>query len=326
MAKVNLTKEQRAKANPLMLNSHYIDFDSWMNQSFEMILDEDDNPIKVRGALQCFDEHSNPVYNDRYKLKRKNELWLILITYLIRLALQQQNKSVAQNREIEPYIYYGTYASLRDDLAKHYPKELKNQLKQSINLSTISTSMKRAAESGFITIDYDYEVNSDNKRIMNAQGRHYRSIKLNYDKILELSSFNLSPKYEQKNDYTWQKYHRCSREHKWIKKRIISSLLPLVEELKDKERKAEFKKKLAKLNLKLKGAQDIFKAFIITKQCDRFSPNEHVHDKLTALKSTKGYKGAPPPDVFDEDEYDDSGYTLTAEQEAYLEAFYERII
>ena len=139
MEKVNLTKEQKAKANPFMLNNHYIGFDDWINQSFEMILDEDDKPIKVRGALQCFDEHSNPVYNDRYKLKRKNELWLILVTHLIRLALQQQNKSVAQNREIEPYIYYGTYASLRDDLAKHYPKELKNQLKQSINLSTISS-------------------------------------------------------------------------------------------------------------------------------------------------------------------------------------------
>lgn len=324
MAKVNLTKEQKAKANPFMLNNHYIGFDDWINQSFEMILDEDDKPIKVRGALQCFDEHSNPVYNDRYKLKRKNELWLILITYLIRLALQQQNKSVTQNREIEPYIYYGTYASLRDDLAKHYPKELKNQLKQSINLSTISTSMKRAAESGFIKIEYDHEVNSDNKRVMNAQGRHYRSIKLNYDKILELSSFNLDPKHEQKNDYTWQKYHRCSREHKWIKKRIISSLLPLVEELKDKERKAEFKKKLAKLNLKLKGPQDVFKAFIITKQGDRFLPNEHVHDNLTALKSTKGYKGAPPPE--EEIDYDSSGYALTAEQEAFLEAFYERIV
>ena len=131
---------------------------------------------------------------------------------------------------------------------------------------------------------------------MIKEGRNFRSIKVNHDKIVELSEFDLEPNYKQKDNASWNKYKRCSREHKWIKKRVISSLSKLSKELKDKERKAEFKKKLAALNLKLKNSFDVFKAYVITKQCDQFTPYDSVHDNLTALKSKKVIKYSPPED------------------------------
>lgn len=297
---VVLTAEEKRKANKWDYANHFIGCKFWYRSMIEVRKDSKGNDRVLYGK-QIATNNNIPVYEELLDIHFKVPLWMILTHEFLRLELQKRASDVKNGKEPEEYVYYGKYDTLRKYLLECAAGEERRSLEAKLTDSYIRNSIRRAAESGFLIVEYDYEVNFDNIKEMIAEGRNFRSIRVNHDKLSELSVFDLDPEYKLKDNEDWKKYHRCSREHKWMKKRIISSLKKLSEELKVKEKKAAFKKKLAALNLKLKNAFDILKVFVITKQCDQYTPYKSVHDNLTALKSKKAKSFSPPPE--DEEYY-----------------------
>ncbi len=130
---------------------------------------------------------------------------------------------------------------------------------------------------------------------------------------MELSEFNLD---KRKRSDTWKKYHSSSREHKWIRKRPVSYLKPLIEDLADKNKKEAFREKLRSLKLKLKNHQDVFKAFIINKQkMYKTSPLKN----LTTIKSMKEYADEEIRIMYQN--HDTGEIVLSYEQQTILQNF-----
>ena len=298
---VPLTPEQKNKANPWDYNNHFIGIKYWFHSMLEVRKDENGNDRIKYGKQIGVDNNNVPIYEELLDIHFKVPFWMILTHDFLRLDLQKRIKDVKEGKEPEDYVFYGKYATLRKHILECVGSKERKSLESILTDSYIRNSIRRAAESGFLIVEYDEDVNFHNKDEMISIGKNYRSIRVNHDKLVELSVFNLDPNYKLSNDENWKKFHRCSREHKWMKKRIVSSLTKLNEELKIKEKKAAFRKKLAALNLKLKSSFDILKVFVLTKQCDQFTPYKSVHENLTALKSKKKETvSSPPPE---EDDY-----------------------
>ena len=314
---VELTPEQNKLANKWDYNRHFIGIKHWQQLMLDIRKDSDGNERIIYGKQIGFDKLNTPIYEEFIDIHFKVPLWIILTHEFLRLELQKRYKDVKEGKEPEDYVFYGKYKTIRKYILECVATKYKASLRRILTDSFIRNSIRRAAESGFLIVEYDYDVNFHNQQQMIEEGRNFRSIRVNHDKIVELSDFNLDPNYKLKDDESWNKYHRCSREHKWMKKRVISSLAKLNRELKIKEKKAAFKKKLAALNLKLKNAFDVLKVFVITKQADQFSPYASVHNNLTALKSKKKVLMNPPPD----DLYSEESYFLTEEDAVIIDSF-----
>lgn len=280
------TKAELKKANPYELHKHYTSFDEWLAQELTVKTNADGS-YKMKYANRYeLDENGNYIQPQVLDIHHGVELWMICLTKLIDWSIVFAKNEIANKREPKVFEYYGSYRSLRNAILKACPRDLRGQLTQSITVRTISTSMKRLAASGFIKIEYDPNFigkTRDEKAAMNAQGRHFRKITINYDKIIELSNFEFE-KHNKTN--VWTSYHDRSREHRWLKKRPYSSLNPILKDLSDKKKKREFAEKLARLHLKLKTAQDVFKAYILFVQ-NRYTKSEDLTQNLTALKFTE---------------------------------------
>lgn len=322
MAKNKIKKEDLSKINPYNIQQHGISFSDWIKQVFIIKKDEFGKPL-YRTITDRTEDGFKEV--KIYKLKRIAELWLICLTALIKLEFAHNYKSY-NKKDFQSYKFYGRYSILKNMILSAAPDELKYQLSKSITLQTISTAMKRIENDGFITIDYDHSVKYKERE----EGKYFRTIKINHQKLVELSDFNLSKKERSK---TWNNYHRCSREHRYIRKRIFSSLQPLINDLADKEKKMEYRKKLASLKLKLKGEYDVFQAFILHKQ--KLYKTKQIN-KMTIIKSEKDLSeellssmynsssGLPPEEY--EKAYGIPGANcLTSSQEQALQDFYARI-
>ena len=271
-----LNKDQIKLVNPLGYQHHYMTTENWINQCFEIQCDKAGKPIILPGR-QIIDENGNVTQQYKYKIRRKAELWMIALVIIMDLELITKTRDVINNKKIKDFGFYGSYARIREKILASVDSRLVPQLSHSITTRSISTSMKRAEASGFITIKYDETVT----RKTCSVDKNYRRITLNYDKLQELSEFNLSKELSE----TWKKYHSSSREHRWLRKRPVSYLKPLIEELADKQKKEDFKEKLNALKLKFKNHHDVFKAFIINKQ--KMYQTSGI-DNLTAVKSMKG--------------------------------------
>ena len=269
------TKAQKAVFNPLGYEHHYMLTEEWIKQCFEIQCDSSGKPIILPDS-PILDEHGNFIPQCKYKIKRKAELWMIALVIIMDLEMVFRKDALVNNKHMKEFAFFGSYDRIREKILACVDSRLLPQLSRRITRRSISTSMKRAASSGFITIEYDETITRNTCSI----DKNYRRITLNYDKLQQLSEFNLS----RERSETWKKFHRCSREHRWLRKRPVSYLKPLIEELADKQRKEEFREKLKALNLKLKNHQDIFKAFIINKQ--KMYKTSNI-DNLTALKSKK---------------------------------------
>lgn len=303
-----LTKEQMDLINPLGYQHHYMTTADWIKQCFEIQCDAANKPIILPGR-QIIDEHGNITQQYKYKTKRKAELWMIALVIIMDLELITRTNNVLKNKKVNDFGFYGSYNRIREKILASVDSKLVPQLSHAITTRSISTSMKRAEASGFITIKYDETVT----RKTCSVDKNYRRITINYDKLQELSEFNLS----KERSETWKKYHSSSREHRWLRKRPVSYLKPLIEELADKQKKEEFKEKLKALNLKLKNHQDVFKAFIINKQ--KMYQTSKI-DNLTAIKSTKDELS-----VMYQEPIVEPNFILTTEQSYILQDFYRRL-
>ena len=311
---VAFTPEEKKKANPWDYANHFIGYKYWYHSMIEVRKDSNGND-RIKYGKQIATNNNVPVYEELLDIHFKVPFWMILVHEFLRLELQKRATDVKDGKEPEEYVFYGKYSTIRKYILECVAPNKRRSLEVIMTDSLIRNSIRRAAESGFLIVEYDLEVNFHNKKTMINEGRNFRSIRVNHDKLAELSVFDLGPDYKLQESENWNKFHRCSREHKWMKKRIISSLKKLSEELKVKEKKAAFKKKLAALNLKLKNAFDILKVFVITKQCDQFTPYKNVHDNLTALKSKKKANiSSPPPE--------DEEYYLTDDDMELLNSIY----
>ena len=315
---VEFTPEQHKLANKWDYHRHFVGIKHWQQMMLEVRKDANGEDRIIYGEQIGYDSFNRPIYEEFFDIHFKVPLWIVLTHEFLRLELQKRYKDVKNGKEPEEYVFYGKYETIRKYILECVSTKYKDSIKRILTDSFIRNSIRRAAESGFLIVEYDYDVNFHNKEQMINEGKNFRSIRVNHDKIVELSNFNLDPGYKLKEDDNWNKYHRCSREHKWMKKRVISSLAKLNEQLRLKEKKAAFKKKLATLNLKLKNAFDVLKVFVITKQADQFTPYASVHDNLTALKSKKKVLAPPPPDDYDHDD----GYYLTEDDIAMLDSIY----
>ena len=314
-----LTPEQNKLANKWDYKRHFIGIKHWQQMMLEVRKDENGKDRIIYGKQIGYDKFNTPIYEEFVDIHFKVPLWMVLVHEFLRLELQKRYKDVKAGIDPGDYIFYGKYDTIRSYILECVAPKYKESLNRILTDSFIRNSIRRAAESGFLIVEYDYDVNFHNQKQMIEDGRNFRSIKVNHDKIVELSEFNLDPNYKLKDSSNWGRYHRCSREHKWMKKRIISSLNKLNEELKVKEKKAAFRKKLAALNLKLKNAFDILKVFVITKQADQFVPYASVHDNLTALKSKKKVVTNSPPDG---DYLPNDDYYLTEEDIAMMNSIF----
>ena len=218
-----------------------------------------------------------------------------------------------KNKQMKDFAFFGSYARIREKILDAVDEKLRPQLSRSITLRSISTSMRRAADSGFIKIEYNETVT----RKTCSDTENYRRITINYDKMMELSEFNLDKRVRSN---TWKKYHSSSREHKWLRKRPVSYLKPLIEELADKNRKEEYREKLKALKLKLKNHQDVFKAFIINNQ------KQYKTKPLKNLTTIKSMKEQADDEIRIMYVNHDTGeVVLTPEQEAILLDFYAKL-
>lgn len=302
-------KSKKEVCNPLGYEHHYMSFEEWVKQCFEIQYDNSGRPI-ILPDKPIIDENGNVQKQFKYKIKRKAEEWMIATVYIMELEKFFREKDFDnKKKQVEEFAFFGSLDRIRNKILSCVKKELVPQLSKTITRRSISTSLKRASASGFINITYDQTVTRKTCSI----DKNYRRITLNYDKLQELSEFNLS---NERSD-TWKKYHRCSREHKWLRKRPVSYLKPLIDELADKQKKEAFRKKLRALKLKLKNHQDIFKAFIISKQ--KMYQTSKINN-LTAIKSKKDEISVTysPPIV-------EPNYVLTTEQSAMLQDFYNKL-
>ena len=302
-----LTKEQLALINPLGYQHHYMTTADWIKQCFEIQVDKNNKPIIVPGR-QIIDENGNISQQYKYIIKRKAELWMIALVIMMDLEFTTRTRQLLNNKKVKDFAFYGSYARIREKILDSVDSRLVPQLSHSITIKTISTSMKRAAASGFITINYDYDIT---RKTCSAED-NYRRITINYDKLMELSEFNLG----KTRSETWKKYHSCSREHRWLRKRPVSYLKGLIEDLADKNKKEAFREKLQALKLKLKNHHDVFKAFIMSKQ--KMYKTSGLKN-LTTIKSLK--------DVADEEirimyqNHDTGEVVLSPQQRSILDNF-----
>ena len=302
MAVENVVKKSKINhINPYYCEHHYMLTTDWIKQCFEIQCDENGKPIVVPDR-PYFDENGNLTQQNKYKIKRKAELWMISLVIISDLEMITRKKK----QKITDFAFYGSLQRIRNIILNSVDPRLTPQLSRSITIKTISTSLRRAEKSGFIKIEY-------NRNITNKTCSHtenYRRITLNYEKLMELSEFNL----ERKRSQTWLKYHSSSREHRWIRKRPISYLKPLIDELADANKKEEFRGKLAKLKLKLKNHQDVFKAWIMSKQ--KFYQTMELKN-LTAVKSKKDESDDLLARMYQKP--DTSGVVLTSHQKAIFD-------
>lgn len=303
-------KHKNMVCNPLEYQHHYMSIEDWIKQCFEIQCDSSGRPI-ILPSKPIIDENGNEKKQVKYKIKRKAEEWMIAVAYIMELEKYFREKDFdAKKKQMEEFAFYGSYDRIRNKILSCVDSRLVPQLSRTITRRSISTSMKRAEASGFIKISYDHTVTRNTCSV----DSNYRRITLNYAKLQELSEFNLTNERSQ----TWKNYHRCSREHKWLRKRPVSYLKPLIDELADKKRKEEFREQLKALKLKLKNHQDVFKAFIIRKQ--KMYQTKKL-DNLTAIKSTKDEMSV----TYQKPVGVESESPLTPEQEAILHDFYLKL-
>lgn len=300
MAVQNVSKNTKiGRLNPYRHEHHYMKTTDWIKQCFEIQRDEQGRPIVIPDC-PFIDENGNLQKQNKYKIKRKAELWMIELVLIadIEMVLRKKNRLKSND-----FAFYGSLQTIRNIILNSVDPCLVPQLSRSITIKTLSTSLRRAEKSGFIKIEY----NPDIKRETYSDTKNYRRITLNYDKLMELSEFNL----ERKRSQTWLKYHSSSREHRWIRKRPISYLKPLIDDLADSNKKEEFRRKLAKLKLKLKNHQDVFKAWIMSKQ--KFYETMELKN-LTAVKSKKDESDEILALMYHKP--DTSGFVMTRQQKA----------
>lgn len=269
-----LTKEQLKMINPLDYQHHYMSTADWIKQCFEFELDKSGQPIVIP-THQIIDENGVIVQQYKYKIKRKAELWMMALVIIMDLEFNIRTKNVLKKEKVRDFAFFGSYARIREKILDAVDPKLVPQLSRSITVRSISTSMRRAEASGFIKIEHDETVTRKTCSI----DKNWRKITINYDKLLELSEFNLD---KRKRSDTWKKFHASSREHKWLRKRPVSYLKPLIDDLADANKKEVFREKLEALKLKLKNHQDVFKAFIINFQ-KQYKTSEMKF--LTTIKS-----------------------------------------
>ena len=307
-----LSKEQLAVINPYGYQHHYMTTADWINQCFEIEYDEFGKPIIVPDG-QIINESGVITQQYKYKIKRKAELWMIALVIIMDLEHVTRTRNFLNRKKVKDFAFYGSYARIREKILDSVDSKLVPQLSRSITVRSISTSMRRAAASGFISIEYDETVT----RKTCSDEENYRRITINYDKLMELSEFNLG----KERSATWKKYHSSSREHRWLRKRPVSYLKPLIEDLADKNKKEAFREKLKALKLKLKNHQDVFKAFIANKQkMYKTSPLQN----LTTIKSMKEQADEEIRIMYQN--HDTGEIVLSPEQMAILHNFYARIV
>ena len=230
MAKVNkLSKEQVTLINPYGYQHHYMTTAEWIQQCFEIQNGPNGKPIILPGR-KIFNEEGNQVQQYKYKVKRKAELWMIALVIIMDLEIAVRTRDVINKKKVNDFAFYGSYKRIREKILDSVDHRLVPQLSHTITIRSISTAMKRAEKSGFVKIQYDRTVT----RNVCSVDDNYRRITINYDKLMELSEFNLD---KRNRSETWKKYHRCSREHRWLRKRPVSYLKPLIEDLADKNKK-----------------------------------------------------------------------------------------
>ena len=302
------TKAQKSVFNPLGYEHHYMLTEDWIKQCFEIQCDKKGNPI-ILPDKPIIDENGNIVPQFKYKIKRKAELWMIALVIIMDLEMIFRKDAFFNKKQMKEFAFFGSYDRIREKILACVDSRLVPQLSRTITRRSISTSMKRAASSGFITIKYDETVTRNTCSV----NKNYRRITVNYDKLQELSEFNLT----KERSETWKKFHRCSREHRWLRKRPVSYLKPLIEELADKQKKEAFREKLKVLNLKLKNHQDVFKAFIISKQ--KMYQTSEIKN-LTAIKSKKEEISV----MYQKHGSSPGEYVLTPYDSQLLQAFFAR--
>lgn len=309
-----LSKEQLKLINPLGYQHHYMTTADWIRQCFEIVLDKNGKPIVIPDR-QIFNENGTITQQYKYMITRKAELWMIALVIIMDLEIVTRTRSVLnkKNKQMKDFAFYGSYARIREKILDAVDERIRPQLSRSITLRSISTSMRRAADSGFIKIEYNETVT----RKTCSETENYRRITINYDKMMELSEFNLDKRVRSN---TWKKYHSSSREHKWLRKRPVSYLKPLIEELADKNRKEEYREKLKALKLKLKNHQDVFKAFILNNQ------KQYKTKPLNNLTTIKSMKEQADDEIRSMYVNHDTGeVVITPEQEAILLDFYAKL-
>ena len=314
------TKEELKKINPLQMQHHYISTRDWINQCFVIQKDASGREIFVPDRT-IVSEDGTIVNQNKYKIKRVAELWMISLVILMDLEFNVRAKNMLNKtktrKEINDFAFYGSYKGIRNQILDSVDPKLRPQLSRSITIRTISTAMKRAEVSGFVKIEYNESINRKNC----THEDNFRRIMLQYDKLKEVST--LDPFFNK--SLIWQKFHRCSREHRWMRKRPISYLKPLIDDLADKNKKEEFKQKLAKLKLKYKNEQDVLKAFIIKNQ-KQYSANAGLTKKLTTIKSVMDEADKQLMSMYHNVDVDTGEVQITPEQRAILQAFYQAIV
>ena len=313
--KIRLTKEQMKLANPYQYHHHFMKTTDWIKHSFELQCDTNGNPIKLP-AKPIVDENGKVIPQFKYKVKRRAELWMIAMVIIMDLEMNTKIKSVASKKNDISFSFYGSYNAIRNVILNSVDSRLVPQLSRTITIKSISTSMKRAEASGFIKIEYDRNVT----RRTCTKELNYRKVSLCYDKLLELNYFETG---QNKDSYEWNKYHASSREHRWMRKRPVSYLKPLMEDLSKKEKKEEFKQKLLKLKLKLRSEQDVLKAFILAKQKKYI--NTYTKDKLSAVKSDMEEADSQVNLMYQNVDVDTGEFILTDEQRYLIDNFVQRI-
>lgn len=315
MGKFRLTKEQMKVADPYEYHHHFLKTSNWIRQSFEIQCDKNGNPIKLP-ARPIIDENGNVKQQTKYKVKRRAEEWMIAIVIMMDLEKNTRIKSVANKKKFDDFAFYGSNKIIRNTILNNVDPLLVPQLSRTITIKSISTSLKRAEASGFIKISYDHTYTKKD----GSKKKNIRKIKLCYDKLMELNYFETG---KNKDSYEWKKYHASSREHRWMLKRPVSYLKPLIEDLSKKEKKNEFKQKLLKLKLKLKSEKDVLKAFILSKQKKYI--NSYTTDKLTAVKSNMEEADDLVNKMYRDVDYDSGEFIMTDEQHLMLQGFIQRI-
>ena len=293
---------------PYGYEHHYMKTTDWIKQSFQF--ERNNGKEVVVPARPIFDENGNLQVQTKYKIKRKAELWMISLVSIMELEFIARNRK--NKKKTKDFAFYGSYKHIRNLILNSVDPRLVPQLSRSITINTISTSMRRAADSGFINIEYDKTIT----RNTCSDTDNYRRITLNYEKIMELSEFNL----DKKRSNTWKKYHSSSREHKFIRKRPVSYLQPLIKDLSDSAKKEVFREKLAALKLKLKNEQDVFKAWILNNQGFYVTG---ANQNLTAIKSQKDEHDEIVAMMYQKP--DDQHRALTADERAIFDDLYRSI-
>lgn len=305
-------KMKKQDFNLLKYQHHGLSTAEWIKRCFEIQTTPDGEPIVIQcGSMINEDGKEIPLY--KYKIKRYAELWLISLVVMMDLEFAVRKNNAFHKKQSTDFAFYGSYSRIRNVILNSVDSRLVPQLSRSITFNTINTSLKRAAASGLINIQYDETVT----RNTCTHDKNYRRITLNYDKLQELCDFEVTPKGRSK---TWWKYHHSSREHKFMRKRPVSYCKKLIDDLADKNHKDEFKAKLAKLKLKYKNYHDILKAFIITNQKRYLAGNEYAIKFLTTIKSEEEVQNATLRYMYQKP--DESGLALSEEQQQLLKDFY----